>query len=376
MKKNRKKSDTQALGIIREDEEAVYAEQSDREVAESSPTIEFKEKLIFEKEKKQKHIEKGMLKFDPSLYYFSMNQDKAFKLLPAGTKLAAQYYVETYNANISIPDIDMMNLDKFSLNLSQSIPSEVSGEYRQAYLIGVNSTHIIPITYIIDNHRKAILYADSIGIQTPPKILGVTGYAVTDRRQSDRYSCYVDALIIAKDATAKNALTNQYELQDLLHMLEKRAKEVPGEPYLKVKLPDKLLKTTQNEEFIQAHKENSSAAKVHKEETLFGFRERYFNKTTSQSSYLKEKGLKLTHTIEIQFYINQMIKEGVVLSEEQRKEFINKSKDILCPEGKRALFSHDSDQNKEYITASEVLYQFAQQFLEDINSKLENKYGL
>jgi hypothetical protein len=151
--------------------------------------------------------------------------------------------------------------------------------------------------------------SDAIARQT-----GINVYAVRHPRQSSQQGCKVDALIFGRDCTGK--LRGNYIIPNLLTKLHNRATKDAIQSY-SVKLPDKLLKTSQISSFTHFHRENAKPI-IHKNEALTEFMSRYSDKSViikkenkgkikkeSAPAYLRLKGLQLGKVVEYQFYINQ-----------------------------------------------------------------------
>ena len=118
---------------------------------------------------------------------------------------------------------------------------------------------------------------------------------VDDARQFDLFSCYTDALVLACLVTWIHPATGEYQLANLIALLEVDERMKNGDGYNIVLLPDELLKTSQLETFTSAHRQFSNRI-VHfsKQETLEKFNERY-KRTLSNGEiiqdYLRQKEL-------------------------------------------------------------------------------------
>jgi hypothetical protein len=301
-------------------------------------------------------------KFKPSSYYFKTTDativgnlfNKVVTPLPKGRELIAHYYKEKYESKVIFLE------KEFSLNEHLKIFREKGEDCRVAFILQSKTyEHHIPMIYIRENGKEALLYADSKGSDSNlPLTIGTEAkipvYIVKNARQADHYSCYTDALAISRDATAKNYATGKYRIPQLLSFLENNSvSNRYGEPYAIIEsLPNMLLKTAQIKNFVESYSDKENLTEpVHKDKTLETFRKSYKEDVNiivglgyddddekskpiiekkSISTYLKKKGIKFADVIEIQFYLNQLEKNlGTMWSDELRKKFIAEAKETF-----------------------------------------------
>lgn len=321
--------------------------------------------------------------FNPSQYYVVGTDQKIsdeknnLQVIPLqkGRELVEQYYAKKYRTNISFPRDNSSYVDTtsfvFDINKYLTKAREKKEDHRQAFLLGAEATHAIPIIYVREDGKEAILYADSKGINEwniqQITDTGLKVYAIKEPRQSDSYSCYSDALVFGRDTTAKNK-DGSYKIPTLLSALKSSEKKEKN--YYSTKLPDELLKTSQIKEFTDYHTERSDR-KIHKNETIDQFRKRYTenaevkshtkNERKNISTYLRKKGIKYADIIEIQFYINELSREaGTLWSDEIRKNFIDQAKNELL---KQQLSSENQRKG---------LYDFSKIFLDQVRIPIKD----
>jgi hypothetical protein len=314
------------------------------------------------KEANKKEKETGMLRrFLPDAHYVQgfdpyVHAPYVF-LMQEARELAIQYYSEKYKAVIffleSFRDLrfHLAKLDKTTTN------------YRAGFFIGKINQHSIPVVYLREQGEEALFYTDSQGHQTEvlsqiKKQSTLPVYSTEEKRQGDFYSCAIDALVFLRDCTAFQTNSEEYYLPRLLAKLKARSQ--PEEAYFRVKLPDALLKAPQQSFFVKQHKEISHPL-IHKKETLNEFRQRYstFFLGKTQAAYLRIKGIKLAHLIEIQFYINELKR----LAQQAwtpllRKAFIRQAKLEFTQQGDFFLNPHRAG-----------LYNLATYFLEKMKNE-------
>lgn len=294
---------------------------------------------------------------------------EAVKLNPQGVYLVAQYYREKYKVNIDFFEGDKLSPEDYVAFINRC--RAVSGkDYRCVMLLGVNKTHAVTFTYIRENNLEGMLYLDTIGermnIRCFSRYFDAPVYTVLGPLQVDAFSCFTNALLFARDLTAKVA--NNYRLPKLLDKLQ-LSKTVIEKNIYAIKLPDELLKTTQHPEFLAKHAEYSER-KVHKNETLRQFGNRFQTKNVvvrdekgehakaCVDDYVRLKGFKLINTMQIQFYLNQIQTSlGDKWSTSLRLEFIQKAKIIL-----------QTSDKKDNVSSSR-LHVFAENFLMQAQNK-------
>lgn len=175
-----------------------------------------------------------MEKFDSSDFYtekhdpYLCNSARNRVVSPgiAGSRLIAEYYSIKYGCNIGFA-LDHTIFGDGGRELSD-IRSR-KGDYRKAFLLGMDDKHAIPVIYMKEGDLEGILVSNSLGegtrtnkiVEHIKKHTGIDVYLTTNPRQADRYSCYTDALIFARDSTAFNEIQNDYYIPDLLATLKK-----------------------------------------------------------------------------------------------------------------------------------------------------------
>lgn len=321
-------------------------------------------------------------KFVSSNYYTSETEKKfisedekdniIINLLPDSKKLISEYYADKYDAKISIIK-DIASLSQFDL------PRDKECNYRHTFLFG--TVHCVPIIYIKEGMKEAVLLANSLGTkgdistkrdaQVIKKIMNTDVFVIEDIRQSDTVSCHLDALIFGRIATAKNPVTKEYIVPNLLEQLKARSEQKGV--YYSTKLPDEFLITAQISDFVSSHTENSHKiihTKYAKKEILSEFRDRYEVKLkkpvmnekhtkiiTSIAGYNRKKAIKMANIVEIQFYLQQL-KEllGLTWTQDIRDSFKKQAKECLLLQG-----SPTADRKG--------LFEFTNQFYLNLNDK-------
>lgn len=287
-------------------------------------------------------------------------------------ELISQYYSDKYSATIYFPiESQTSNLvlhssiSSFAKNIKYHLAMAKekygNGDCRIAFFLGTDGPHATPVIYMKENGHEGILYADSKGADSHKANLmaqsGIPVYAVLDKRQRDGYSCYLDAILFGRDATAKNPKTNDYTIQNLLLLLKSNAEK--KEMFYTITLPSELVKTSQLSSFTKFHHGKNPTDKIihihkNKPETLKQFRDRYTQKNVKLiptlyeiswgakeitganiPSYLRDKSIKLADIIEIQFYANLMKKIlGDKFTDRMLSNFIKTAKGILQAQGR------------------------------------------
>ncbi|KTD24238.1 MULTISPECIES: hypothetical protein [Legionella] len=345
-----------------------------------------------------------MIKFDSSPY-FSISTDRTVKwadnylCLPTsqGLQLAIDYYTNKYQCSIEIPStklndfVESQDESTFFENISEQLDrirkeSENLPSFRKGFILNADSTHAVPFLYVKEEGEEAIIYANSKGVTRSKwqidlinECLSKSGdkievLGIEETRQADDHSCFMDALIFCKDATAKTE-KGEYYIPNLLAQLKGRSTLKEG--YTAVKLPNELLKTAQISSFVHGHRENNTHKTIHqhhdKLENLSDFRKRnsdFFAKIKGKikfqsPNYLRQKSLKVAEKIVIQFYINQLIeKYGESFTPSDKNRFIN-----LC----KSKFSKLANPKDKDIFKTVVSFQHQ---LEEKLSKKENRRSL
>lgn len=320
----------------------------------------------------------SMLPFIYRKYYYDPSDQGTISPSPFGIDLISQYLGNKYNAQICHPisyfnhsgwthanfvhfshytDIEGM-LPYLLKARNQSMP------YRIGFIVHRHG-HAVFMAYIKEDGKEGILYSDSTDtndkwVTRVAEITGIPVYASMGQRQADNFSCIIDAIVMSRDVTRKNPATNEYDIPHLLHKLEERAEEKDG--WYKIKLPDKLLKSSQISSFVKAHEESDPKQLIHKSETLTLFRKRYQESTSGHHVYLQKKSEKYAGAIQIQYYLNQINEASQEpLTPEQTKEFIDQAKVILRSHPPTDLFKHGDP----------LLHEFAENYLAQFKQKTE-----
>lgn len=207
----------------------------------------------------------------------------------------------------------------------------------------------------------------------------MTVYTTDITRQRDTYSCHIDAKIMLRELVGKDK-TGSYLIPDLLTKLQQNIKDTDKifKNLHTINLFDSLLVTVQVPSAKKDYdKQYASKVVIHKHqnkhENISDFSQRYppeeviGGKKPTVSSYLREKGLKLTHIIEIQFYINQLQHLlGKDFTAEMRNDFIVAAKKELKSNKKISFLT---EQQKDQ---SSIFYNLAQKTLNEYFSKTNN----
>lgn len=271
-----------------------------------------------------------------------------------GALLIADYYKSKYDCHISlfIPrtfyDIYTLVLKDFIIEFPTILTelrekAKESKEFRQAILINYGKVHTIPLIYIKDKKHEVLLYANSLytcenqisDLEQLHHKIKLPIYYISKPRQKDGNSCRNDALIIARDATAKR--DGCFIMPDLATFFESHSVRIKGKSgvHSLQSLPPHFLKSAQDSTFFDSYNSKEiNKIPVHKKETITLFKKRYTYKKTGVhdpygntkikdvSSYVIEKGLKNRNIIKIQFYASQ-------LPPKFKNEFIVKAKKLL-----------------------------------------------
>lgn len=314
-----------------------------------------------------------LTKFDTNRYYqlrvdHSVDENKYNVIAQPtleGGKLIAHYYANKYQTKI------VLYSKRLAIFLNQietllTPHRKENGDYRVVFLVNFGGAHTYPFIYIKENQEEGLFYPDSIGLnptelgtlhilKTLQKNSTLKVYLITDGRQRDYLSCHTDALIIARDTTARDPSTQQFRIPALLTFLKSHAKELLDDIYEVRKMPNELLKTPQKNIFVTSYQEDDAKKIIHKKETLAVFRARYSDPYVlmhkglvkhDAPSYLRKKGLKLADTIEIQFYLQQLAALfPEANTQERRQQFITAAKKILLKYP--TITSDDSDKHYE-----------------------------
>jgi len=345
-----------------------------------------------------KNREIKLEKFERKYYYkagvdldINDNKPKA-KLTQKGIDLVSQYYSYKYQMP---PLIKTFSGDE----LIEKIKSEEFSNIRNSpddvrISLIMTGCHSIPVVYIKQGGKEYLLILDSLGYtgieQTVAEALpDITCYAMPPKaiRQRDFYSCHSEAQVILRELTGKDE-TGNFLIPDILNKIEKheikvnKQAEFPNNLHV-IKLFDSLLMTVQNPAFKEAHEEefkSKEAIRRYKggHENIQKFFDKYPAEEMSNSarkpnvsSYSREKGLKFTQIIEIQFYLNQLQSNlGNKFTKEIKDDFISAAKKEVKQYGKIASLSEKQNN---------ALYDLAQKTLSenlgiDITMRMHHRY--
>jgi hypothetical protein len=324
--------------------------------------------------------------------YFILETDLIYKgklpkaeLKQSGVDLVSQYYSYKYQMENLIKTWNVDELIQVINSEDFSKIRNIEDDIRIPFLI--TGTHSTPVAYVKEGGKEYLLIFDSLGDSSMaqnaaeffPEINVYT--SISKIRQRDDYSCHAEAQIFLRELIGKDEKGN-FLIPNILSTLseniikDKTSNDHPPN-FHTIKLFDRLLITTQTPLFMAAHEqEYKSNDLIHRHkgqpENIEAFLKRYppeevvyTGKKPTVSSYLREKGLKLGHIIEIQFYLNQLESRlGSKFTKNLKDDFIDSAKKKLKQYGKISLFTEQQKKN-----TSLSLYNLSQKFLED-NFKL------
>jgi hypothetical protein len=293
--------------------------------------------------------------------YYDSSQEYSLKdappyaaLLQPGIDLVAEYYSYKYQMPALIKTWE---IEEVIAKLKAADFLEIrnsSQPIRIPFLI--SGSHSAPVVYLKQEGKEYLLFFDSLGDMYNP-IFSATAFpdftiytSESNVRQRDFYSCHTDAMVFLRELTGKDEKGN-YLMPDLLEKLEQNKIEAGNDLEKNIcvfKLFDDLLITVQAPRFMEGREEQSiSHQTVRRHENLEKFLNKYpldkmmsENKAPTFSRYLREKGLKFTHIIEIQFYVNALQERlGERFTKEIKDEFISSAKKIVKQYGKTDFIS-------------------------------------
>lgn len=305
-----------------------------------------------------------------------MENLKLVGLTVDGAQLVSSYYAHKSNTNIQVLELPDRNNNSVDTDVLATEISKIKDEnnqltdYRKAFLTIIRK-HAVSVLYLKENGQEAIFWNDSIGLhhmkdgQELGKKCNMPVLFNTNRRQKDWQSCFTDALVTCYDVTKQEH--GAYVIKNILSFLlnnSKVEKNRLNEDYTAVKMPDMLLRTSQQVSFIDQHHQSMDTI-VHKNESLWNFYSRYSHKKIDGSSdltyqggklgytddidfplrFLHAKGWKYTQIIQIQFYLEQLeSKLTGGFTREDRNEFIKSAKALFKIREKASLFDLAIDQ--------------------------------
>lgn len=182
------------------------------------------------------------------------------------------HYRKKYNAEIvSSTSNDLgcfLNEKSFWYCFKYSNYYQKKDDVRLMWFIGIGGGHAVPVFYFQENGKKAILIADSLGQAnfslsciTSSEMccaLNIPVFIIQDRRQSDSYSCFLDALVWGKMITGKLS-DGSYRIPNMLNFLFQNSENIAFQGsserlfYVK-KLPTTLLATAQEVSFLEKYR--------------------------------------------------------------------------------------------------------------------------
>lgn len=288
-----------------------------------------------------------------------------------GVRLLAQNFNWRQGCDINITP----SAEDFFRNYEKELDfaTEPKGEVRKAFIVDSSLSHSKPIIYLQHGGRRAIFFADSLGmnpwiakqVAQWQKQTKTDFYVVCETYQRDHVSCHTGALMLCNMATRKDASGN-YIIPDLLTFLGKNSMKLDYDFYQVIRLPPHFLVLSQRRDFHRMYFDSSQRDTIihyHKNrpETLDDFLARNpytpikFKIEPTQMAhgqYLTVKSYKLKKIIEIQFYINELQKAlPQSWNETLRKEFFTqakeyfKSKDVTIQQELKSVGLHTFTRN-------------------------------
>lgn len=251
--------------------------------------------------------------------------------LRLGLPLLAAYYARKYDAKIEFPDSheDSLVASEFALNPRSFIDRlrQGSGDVRHAFCL--DGAHSIPVVYMREGGKEAVLVADSQGghSQIARDIAqafakdapGLRVYEVCGKRQNDFYSCYTDAVKTAVTLTGRTQNVDgshgRYRVPNLIGELEGRCAE-PQHGVRSVRLPAELLKLSQSRQFVAdqmrkrgdpALRDDPLGRKLQQVMADYSVKRTVNGEQRQSLDYLRQKGLAYAEIIQIEFYNQQLI---------------------------------------------------------------------
>ena len=192
-------------------------------------------------------------------------------ILPAlFRKSLINHYCKKYNAKIYTTRSNSLD-DFFNENfwyVFKMVEYQQKDDVRLMWFVGVEGSHAIPVFYLQENGKKALLIADSLGQANFSlsciadskmfRALNIPIFIIQDRRQSDNYSCFLDALVWAKMITGQLS-DGTYRIPDLLNFLYQNSEgisfqEASNRLFYVKKLPTTLLATVQDILFLEKYR--------------------------------------------------------------------------------------------------------------------------
>ena len=313
----------------------------------------------------------------------------AIPLLPHETG-EESYYKEKYGTHVVITDrIYSAAGEEFIATIQAG--REKPGDFRCAFILA-GMRHATPVFYIKEGSREAILIPDSVGREDPhnygqvDKIIsefildelpGVPILLIPEKRQADLVSCYADALVFARDITAKRAgiyFQSPMVLEQLMSRSTQQSVSIrrgmskENVTLHDALLPDVLLKTAQISKFVERHitpnKSDAMRPIVHAgkdgvSENIEQFRKRYSAVTPphnekSYNTYLRNKGMKYSKIIIMQYYKNEILRALICAGIKQELALSQANKFVLYVKNSGMEITND------------VIFSSSQKFVMDV----------
>lgn len=304
--------------------------------------------------------------FYPSNYYYiaatgyqGKDIENVIVLEPNGIELALKYYANRYQADIQY----LKNNISVKEFLSESFAPDMrgtTGSFRKVFILqqytwGGRAEHAIPVVYIKEAGKQALLFANSLPslyseesagiVEWARENPGLQVYMLEDDRLEILASDGVDAVLFAEEIIARKADEKGYRLEDLLSKLATRATVSSDSSVFYTLLPDELCKLGQVPVFVDKHSEKMGR-RLYQGGTLEQILEPYSYKNTSVRkseeklepqetrkdvlAYTIKRSRDLADLIEIQFYRDQLKKsQDLVWTDKIETEFIRKALAIL-----------------------------------------------
>lgn len=310
--------------------------------------------------------------FESDIDRFSKAKLPYIQLNPKGIDLVAQYYAYKYHMDkpIITPNVNRV-IEKIKSDDFSKISNQ-QDEVRIPFLI--TGSHSTPAVYVKEKEKEYLLIFDSLGDISMAEVAAeafpnMDIYTSKKQgRQRDIYSCHSEALFFLRELAGKNA-EHHFIILNISDKLKKNV--IPDTKHRdnlhEIKLFDSLLATIQNPPFMASHKDQYASKEIihthkGKPEHIEDFLKRYppeeraaAGKEPNVSSYLREKGLKFSHIIEIQFYLNQLKKIlGDQFTEQLMAGFIADAKSIIKM-NKNTFLTEGSEQKNVYALAKTYL---------------------
>ena len=108
----------------------------------------------------------NIAKFNSYKYYLQHqglnSSEEKVRYTPKGLQLLARYYQKKYQTDINFLKYDMLTFYQFSDECIDEELRKKTGDFRHCFIID-DDTHAVPILYIKENDKEAMLVANSVG---------------------------------------------------------------------------------------------------------------------------------------------------------------------------------------------------------------------